>query len=431
MTGGDFEKFYLTGAYRADAANYEDDAECYINGGRFGTVAGAGMEGIGNESTHAKGNITWQIDHADIDEFYGGGINASKSVQGNINTIIKNSHVDVFCGGPKFGDMIKTNTITRNVKTTATDCVFGTYYGAGYGGNSYGRRAPMNYSSIKENATYGYGNIDWNGWVNGTATDIPQESDKTKFEGYSHQYSDNPAYTGVAVGIDYQFLPMSDNSSNVARLFIDYVKFSLATTYDVTSTLTRCEVTGNFYGGGKLGKVDGPVTSTLSNCTVKGNVFGAGFSASLEDVQVMNTGGFITPPRYDSNLGVYLEATPPGSTPYSWEHRDVVNSSNYKGESTLFTEENLNKSNLGSVSGAVTLTITTADGGKSKIGTDGNTATGNVYGGGDESYVSNSEHPENAYTVVNLRGDTQVLGNVFGGGNEGDVSGSTTVNIEN
>jgi len=41
VTGGDYDEFYLTGLYRADATNYNDNAECYINGGRFGIVAGA------------------------------------------------------------------------------------------------------------------------------------------------------------------------------------------------------------------------------------------------------------------------------------------------------------------------------------------------------------------------------------------------------
>ena len=82
------------------------------------------------------------------------------------------------------------------------------------------------------------------------------------------------------------------------------------------------------------------------------------------------------------------------------------------------------------MSGAVTLTITTLGSGKtSTIGTSGDTTSGNVYGGGDESYVSNADTPSNAYTVVNIAGNTEVFGNVFGGGNNGEVSGSATVNI--
>ena len=53
-----------------------------------------------------------------------------------------------------------------------------------------------------------------------------------------------------------------------------------------------------------------------------------------------------------------------------------------------------------------------------------------VFGGGDDSAVSNTTTPANANTIVTLQGNTQVLGNVYGGGNRGLVSGSTTVNIQ-
>ena len=61
----------------------------------------------------------------------------------------------------------------------------------------------------------------------------------------------------------------------------------------------------------------------------------------------------------------------------------------------------------------------------SVIGTLGDKTTGNVYGGGDESYVTGPTHK----ITVTLAGKTQVLGNVFGGGNNGVVEGSTEVNI--
>lgn len=63
------------------------------------------------------------------------------------------------------------------------------------------------------------------------------------------------------------------------------------------------------------------------------------------------------------------------------------------------------------------------------VGTEGDTTTGHVYGGGDESYVSNNETPANASTTVNILENTIVYGNVFGGGNEGVVSGTAKVNI--
>lgn len=413
VTGGDYNEFYLTGLYNTPNNNYNDNAECYINGGRFNKVAGTGMQGIGNLSTHENGNITWQIDNADINEFYAGGINAAHISEGNIMTVISNSRVDQFCGGPKFGNM----NSNKKVVTNATNCTFRTFFGAGYGGNSYNRRYPDNINNLTSDP-------GWNTWVS---------------QQYTKKYDSN--YGGVETRIDYQYIPMSNNSQSVARLFVDYVSFSLATTHDVTSKLTDCTITtqplgtldlfegclGNFYGGGSLGKVEGPVKSTLTNCTVKGNVFGAGYSASLPPVAVMNN-SFQTEPRYDANLGTYLEAKLPATESYNWEHKDVVNNTETAISTgtpkTLFTTENLDKSNLGSVNGAVTLTI----GGNSKIGTDGDTTgkKGNVFGGGQSSYVTGASNK----VTVNLKGNTQVLGNVFGGGDEGVVEGSTEVNIE-
>ena len=423
VTGGDFDEFYLTGLYQAKATTYDDNAECYINGGRFGIVAGTGMEGLG--STDGNGNITWVIDNADITEFYGGGINADKPIHGNIYTIIKNSHVTQFCGGPKFGDMEDG----RTVNTIADKCTFGTYFGAGYGGNSYSRFPPKNYNEVM--------NVEWNNWIAGTS--YPSGG---SYGGYKLEY--NSGRGGIATQLDYQFIPMSGNTTNVARLFIDYVSFSLATTHNVSSTLNGCTINGNFYGGGNLGKVDGNVTSTLTNCMVNGNVFGAGYSASKPTVEVMPTSGFITEPRYDEQLGSFIAGVLPSketttqTTTYTWKPKegDKYIDTN-KGE--LYTTVDLSVSNLGSVSGAVTLNLN----GNTKVGTMMQTVnqetnetvsslkdgTGNVYGGGDSSYVYNTTTPSNAYTVVNIAGNTEVFGDVFGGGNNGEVSGSSTVNI--
>jgi len=420
VSGGDYDIFYLTGYYNAPANNAEDNAECYINGGRFGKMAGTGMQGIGKTGgADNTGNIIWQIDNADIDEFYAGGINAAHIAQGNIYTVITNSRVDQFCGGPKFGDM-NSNKI---VVTNATNCTFRTFFGAGYGGNSYNRRYPKNKNNVKSD-----NDVNWNNWV--------------KSE-YKNNYSSD--YYGVETRIDYQYIPMSNNTESVARLFVDYVSFSLATTYDVTSKLTNCTITtsklgrldlfeqclGNFYGGGSLGKVAGPVKSTLINCTVQGNVFGAGYSATLPKVKVMGN-QFPTPPHYDPNLGAYMDAEFPSTEQYDWEHAETVNSTGNAINTSfhkLYTTVNLNKSNLGSVSGAVNLTITTTQDGVSVIGTTGDDKKGHVYGGGDESFVSN-ETPAQASTTVTIGGNTEIKGNVFGGGNRGDVSGSTTVNIQ-
>ena len=419
VTGGDYGEFYLTGLYKA-VTKTNDNAECYINGGRFGTVAGAGMEGIGDDNNNAntKGNIIWQIQNADIDEFYGGGINADSPVRGNITTVITGGYIKQFCGGPKFGDMNSGKTVI----TTATGCKFDTYFGAGYGGNSYSCYPPTNISST----TGDYGTANWNTFVNNN---------------YKQEWktSTNPPYRGVSTKFRYEYLPQSNNTQNVERVFIDFVLFSLATAHSVTSNLTNCVITNNFYGGGRLGKVDGPVSSTLTGCTVNGNVFGAGFSAEQPTVPVMNIGGFKKAPFYDGNLGVYLDAEFPDSEEYTWDHRETVNSTTTAIDKTyhiLYTTENLEKSNLGSVAGNVTLTLK----GNTKVGIlvtttneeTGNEVstlqenTGNVFGGGESSYVTGAGNK----VTVNIQGDTEVYGNVFGGGDKGVVEGSTQVNIK-
>ena len=117
---------------------------------------------------------------------------------------------------------------------------------------------------------------------------------------------------------------------------------------------------------------------------------------------------------------------------YEWKHVDAMPGNGTSGIETsegknfVYTTEDLSHTNLGSVSGAVTLTIT----GNSVIGTNGDTTTGNVYGGGDQSTVNNATTPTAASTTVTISGNTEVLGNVFGGGNQGLVSGSATVNIQ-
>ena len=454
VTGGDYNEFYLTGLYSA-AANCEDNAECYINGGRFGKVAGTGIEGIGKANgAENTGNIVWQIQNADIEEFYGGGINAAKPMQGNITTVITGSHVKRFCGGPKFGDMNSGKTVI----TTATNCTFGSFFGAGYGGNSYNRAAPGNFT--------GSANYRWNDWIAGTVKGSINNGNYpggVTYSGYKQDYISQ--FGGVSTRFDYQFLPQSDNVNNVGRLFIDFVNFSLATTHNVTSTLTGCTITGNFYGGGSLGKVDGNVTSTLTNCTVRGSVFGGGYDATRPTVQVMSTDGFTTPPEYNTNTGAFIPAAEPYNTSieYRWEHSETVNSTETAIKTTntehiLYTTADL--TTLGQVTGNVALNIlgnTLVEG--LSVDYEGNltgSGRGGVFGGGDASavlgnttvtinatalqdgatynayrvYGGGNSAPVGGNSTVTLQGKTQVLDDVFGGGNEGEVSGNATVNIQ-
>ena len=405
VTGGDYDEFYLTGLYTANVDSYADNAECYINGGRFGTVAGAAMEGIGkDDGADNTGNITWQVQNADIKEFFAGGINAAKPVTGNLSTTITGGKIDLFCGGPKFGDMSTGKTVTTN----ATNCIFGTFFGAGYGGNSYSRQAPRNHNNMinfPHNDGQAGNDASWNAWLG-------------RF--YTQDYSGT--YGGVSTQFSYQFLPMSGNADNCGRIFVEYVKFSLATCRDVTSTLTGCKITGNFYGGGSLGKVDGPVASTLTNCEVQGSVFGAGFSASLPSVEVDAT-SFATEPYYYTDLGTYREGVKGPTTTYTWEKKtgnSWVDNTNH----ILYTTEDLTA--LGAVTGTATLTI------------DGTTTVAHsVYGGGEESGVGgDTEVSVTGGTIGTTGKGGAEYGNVFGGGkgkaddvDAGLVKGNTNINI--
>ena len=401
VTGGEYKRFYLTGYFLYDKGERgveTDNAECYIDGGKFGEVAGAGQEQI-------NGNVNWFVNHADIDNFFGGGINESKPILGNITNIISNSHIDQFCGGPKFGNMNTEKTVT----TIANSSTFGSYYGAGYGGNAiYLNRVQNEYKNL---------NWPWDNWVSTTY-------DASGNANYRGKFTNNQ---GVAIGYEYEFF--AGSSGNVARLYIQKVSFSLAQTNTVSSKLTDCTVLNNFYGAGKLGKVAGDVTSTLTDCKVKGNVFGAGYSATKDDVEVLDLGGFTPIHNYNQTTGIYELGEYPDKVTYTWKKVNSISGGDQcletgtEGNNYIKTTANLDKSNLGSVDGDVTLTIN----GNSKIGTDGDTTKGNVYGGGEASYVTGASHK----VTVKLQGSAEVLGNVFGGGDSGVVEGSTTVNIQN
>ena len=426
VTGGEFPGFYLTGTYNANADVREDNAECYISGGYFHEAAGASLEQI-------NGNVRWQIYDADIDEFFGGGINEAKPITGDITVDIYNSHVTLFCGGPKFGNM----QTGKNVTTNAEGCTFGKFFGAGYGGTSitkkkyYDERTPAWGTTLQR-----YYITDRGLFFDGVTTNAVDAKYGKKG-------------LGVATDFDYEFFVWSSGATG-GRFFVKFAAFSLAQCNDVSSTLKNCTVNENFYGGGSLGKVVGTVTSVLDGCKVKGNVFGAGYSASLPTLQVRDAGfasdggtGYKVP-KFNSGSGMFEPGTFSGTTEFTW--RNISNAQ--EDETTLelkdgkikngtsgsnltknyiYTDIDLSKSNLGSVAGNVILTIK----GNSVIGTAGDTTgkKGNVFGGGESSYVTGAAHTVTVNIEGNTQGNTQVLGNVFGGGDKGVVEGSTEVNI--
>ena len=396
VTGGEYPGFYLTGTYNQDAGVSTDNAKCYISGGHFGEAAGAGQEAI-------NGNVRWQIYNADIDNFYGGGTNGAtgKNIKGDITVDIFNSHVTTFCGGPKFGDMESGKKVTTN----ATGCVFGKFFGAGFGGTAYSRKKYYDATSTSW-TSWAQKYIDDRGkYFDGTTTYTNSSSNDTKKYGKKG--------IGVATELDYEFFVWSSGQTG-GRFFVKFASFSLAQCNKVYSTLTGCTINDNFYGGGSLGKVTDTAFSTLDNCTVNGNVYGAGFSATLPTIQVRDA-GFTTNPNYNKNSGLFEPAVLSGTTEFTWKNASdagVTLTDDASGcdltNHYVYTNTNLSSSNLGSVN-SVVLTIS----GTTTVG-------GSVFGGGEESAVTGD-------IEVTLQDEAEVTGNVYGGGNRGAVTGNTKV----
>lgn len=388
VTGGEFEGFYLTGTYNPNASVTKDNAECYISGGHFVEAAGACLEQI-------DGNVQWQIYDADIDAFYGGGINDAKPITGTITTNIYNSHVGIFCGGPKFGNM----TAGKAVTTVAEGCVFDEYFGAGYGGVSYSRQ------KYSDATSYNFGNT-------------PYQSERGKY--YNGQSTSIGSYgkkgPGVGTDFDYEFFVWSTGATG-ARMYIKFASFSLAQCENVSSTLTGCTINRNYYGGGSLGKVTGTATSVLDGCTVHGNVFGGGYSAHIPTVPVRNEGtGLSTIPSYNANTGMFEDGVFSGVTDYEWKHVDTMPGESGAG---FVTEGGKNYVLTGAdltTLGQVAYTDLTVRNNCKVVGS--------VFGGGDESAV-------NYNTLVKIQNEKEgnTISNVYGGGNIAHVIGNTEVNL--
>lgn len=393
--GGDFTSFYLTGGYREDVTPYDDNPHCYIDGGRFGTIAAANKEGI-------KGNVYWRINHALIGEFYGGGIMSddNKIVKGNIDVVIDNSIVRKYCGGPKFGNMESGKTVT----TSATGTTFYYFYGAGNGGTNYVQFANDDKTDGPRTPAQ---------WLNLLTTSGNGKYSPGKFISTAKGYHAN---------YDYEEIKPSTGTTSqmIDRIYYYSAQFATTNTGNIKSTLTNCIVKNNFYGAGFLGGVNGNVESTLIDCTVLGSVFGAGYSAAVPKVNIYNTDR--TPPIANTYTGMVTPQSGGTFLSYTWCDTVGTTSSPVTHDTLFYTEIPL--VNLGAVSSNVTLTLK----GNTKVGTDvgggvPKDKTGNVYGGGDQSAVEGN-------TIVNIQGGTTILGNAYGGGNEGPVGGNSEVKIQ-
>ena len=416
--GGDFPEFYLSGIYRPDLGVNADNPHCYINGGRFGTIAGAGYEQV-------NGNVTFQIDHAVIDEFYGGGMNSAKPVTGSIDVTINNSIVhDKYCGGPMVGAMTNTDGVRKTVTTNATNTIFGQYFGGGNGGTSYYREQAYDTDTAWPS--------DWksSNFKFTTFNPLNTESNTKKYD----------ADKGYHDMFEYEVFNQSNgiNDNVVARSFIRWAQFGTTITGTVTNNLTNCIIDKNFYGGGNLGTVEGDVISTLDNTVIGGSAFGAGYSAAIPQFRRHDRDKVHIPARNKSGQIVeqgYLEYYQVGGKDvyYRWTNDNnngkattdaPIYYSEADGEWKCYTPVSLD--GLGAVTGKATLTI------------NGTTTVGeSVYGGGEESGVGGN-------TIVNITGGTigttgkggATYGNVYGGGkgkaddvDAGLVKGNTTINI--
>ncbi len=443
--GGEYLEFYLSGINRPDHNTPENqNPHCYTNGGKFGTMAGAGYEEIKCDS------VTFRINRSLIGEFYGGGMNGVNPVRGKIDVVIDNSRVKKYCGGPQVG-RLGTDTQLKTVTTRATGTIFGTFFGGGNGGNSYFRdnKDDGDWASSKigdwDMRAYRWKNFNPLGIVpygpNYDSIAFPDSQHTGSNDKTTQLYFDTINY-GYHARYEYETFNQSNGVKNevTMRGFIHWIQFGTTITSNVTNTLKGCTVEDNFYGGGNLGTVTGTVTSILDSCTVLGNVFGAGYSADVPTFNIHDKIATQTPPKNFPTIdaaGTITDGTTPlydvdhGTITYKWTNdlhgmtkKQRVREPGYYNEEDgkwyCYTWQSLE--GLGAVSSNVTLTIS----GNSSIGTFENGVvkhgTGNVYGGGDESTVGGN-------TLVKILDRTRVFSNIYGGGNMGTVGGDTKVII--
>ena len=409
VTGGEIEECCMTG-YHVGGKLEGNNIYFWGAGGRIHEFLGAYMETPVQASGQTGGvNMNAKIDHARIWQFFGGGTTSAATITGNINVTINNSLVDFYCGGPEFGDMASGKSVTTN----ATGTTFRNYYGAGFGGTS------LTNVFVDENGGLAISNGD---------TEFPQA-----FTFYTNRRLKTDNNYGIGTAYKFEYILSSTGEKVVPRWYIGRARFSLATTGSVINNLTNCIVEGDFYGAGCQGKVNGTVSSTLTNCTIKRGVFGGGYKAANNAVKVYPE----TQPtysKYNSEKGLFSGFGSVEPDTWKWEQGSSANETYNDQRDELYTQSSITMTDLGNVTGNITLTIDggyvggTAQGATPEVAatatTDAIPVGGSVYGGGNESKSLSN-------TTVTLKGDAVIYGNVFGGGNKAEVQGSTEVNIVN
>ena len=402
VTGGQVDECYMTG-YKT-GGKLKGNIHFWCAGGKIKKFLGAYLDEPVSTETE-PGNLTAHVDHALIGRFFGGGTSASARIKGNIDVTINNSQVDFYCGGPEFGDMYTGKIVT----THATNTTFGEFYGAGFGGTSitYNREAQDDNVSFA-NATAPY-NLAFTNYTNNRLV-------------YNSSY-------GIGSCYKFEYIFHSSGSKGVARFYTGYAKFSLAKTGNVTNILNDCKIkklaasstiinqttSGDFYGAGCQGMVNGTVTSTLTGCEVDGSAFGGGYKADNNNLDVYPT----TQPTYSvftKETGIFSDFGEVAPTTYTWAQGTSEKKNTVEG-TTLYTGTDVTLSDLGNVTGAISITV------------DGGTVAHNVFGGGNESKSLDN-------TSVTIQNGASISGDVFGAGKgKADdetvayVTGGTTVSM--
>ena len=394
VTGGEIEQCFMTGFGKGTAIG--PNIYFWCAGGKIDKFLGAYMEKP-RQTSSADGNVnlTAKIDHARIGRFFGGGTSPKAPITGNIDITINNSHVYFYCGGPEFGDMVTGKTVT----TRATNTIFDEYYGAGFGGTA------ITYTNDEDNNNQGLGSP-----TNPTVT-YPGSFFSNHYVSQRLQKKDG---YGLGSCYKFEFIFNSRGAGSVARFYTGYAQFDLATTGSVTNELTGCTFNGDFYGAGCQGRVSGTVTSTLTNCSVNGSAYGGGYKAVSNEVEIYTA----TAPSmsvYTRETGIFSDFGEGTHETYEWiqgdaSHDGVAGTGAQAGK--LYTSKDITMTDLGNVTGAITLTLNGST-----------TVNENVFGGGNMSKSLDN-------TTVNLRQGVQVFGNVYGGGNKGTVGGSSRVLIQ-
>lgn len=347
VSGGEIINCHLTGAILNGATS--GDAYFYCNGGYIHEFNGAYQEKL-------NGNMTAMMDHALIDEFYGGGsVETNNQITGDINITCNNSYIKFFCGGPKFGNMASGKTVTVNANGSAFD----EYYGASYGGTAL---------TIKKD---------------GTGSGSTFTSDDNSFNLAWSTYTSRrliKASDGIAVDFDLDFFQYAGGGQNKGNqeFSVKYASLSLAQTGSVTSTMTNCTFNSHFFGGGCRGKVAGNVTSVLTDCIVKGNAYGGGYTPTATECMVYPASPQPTYPVYKGLYGLFTKyVRTADSEPYHWAQADGSHAAGSVDTENKLLYTDINMSQMGEVTGNTSLTIK----GSASV------VTGDVFGGGAESKV--------------------------------------------